>query len=102
MRLFFLVWPLAGCARPPLSTPATAVEVDLETLCSRAEARDMSTWSQPAYLSEEVRRLTYSMDEGSDEARCALGRLMESTRRQTECPEALVAELMAVCEAENP
>ena len=57
-------------------TPRAKIARDLQTLCGRVQARDMSAWSQPAMMTDEVQNLTIRMDQGDRGARCELGRLM--------------------------
>lgn len=75
-------------ARVAASEPSdgTALQTDLSSLCQRIAARRISAWSQPMYLSTEVRDLTIQIDQGSETARCELGTLMQA-RRLRECRE---------------
>lgn len=60
------------------------VRGDLQVMCRRHAERSMSAWSQPTYLSEEVRDLAIAVDQGDGEARCRLAALMQ-WHRLSEC-----------------
>jgi len=56
---------------------------DLELLCRRVEARNVSAWSQPVLQTRALTELTMRVDRGEAAARCQLGRLMRAHARRT-------------------
>jgi hypothetical protein len=78
-----LVLLATACAsRRPAPDGEAMIAADLEMLCRRVEARNVSAWSQPVYRTPSLGPLTMRVDQGDAAARCELGRLMRRHARR--------------------
>lgn len=75
---------------------------DTISVCNLMAQGQVGVWSKIVYQSKTWRELTAKADEGSREARCKMGKLIEQHKASSrKCTDDMVTHLTSFCGAED-